>query len=89
MEYIVVPAINTLKSTDAVAIREITFTLIKEITKLRKELEKVSIDEFGKMNPQDRAGLHEVMENQTFSLRKIGINMTWEAKTTIFAAAYP
>jgi hypothetical protein len=39
MEYIVVPAINTLKSTDAVAIREITFTLIKEITKLRKELE--------------------------------------------------
>jgi replicative DNA helicase Mcm len=47
------------------------------------------IDEFEKMNPQDRAGLHEVMENQTFSLRKIGINMTWEAKTTIFAAANP
>lgn len=39
MEYIVVPAINTLKSTDAVAIREITFTLINEITKLRKELQ--------------------------------------------------
>jgi hypothetical protein len=39
MNYIVVPAINTLKSTDAVAIREITFTLIKEITELRKELE--------------------------------------------------
>lgn len=47
------------------------------------------IDEFEKMNPSDRAGLHEVMENQTFSLRKIGINMTWEAKTTIFAAANP
>jgi len=39
MEYIVVPAINALKSTDAVAIREITFTLINEITKLRKELQ--------------------------------------------------
>ena len=41
------------------------------------------------MNASDRAGIHEVMENQTFSLRKIGINMTWEAKTTIFAAANP
>ncbi|MFM7796493.1 MAG: AAA family ATPase, partial [Candidatus Nitrosotenuis sp.] len=36
------------------------------------------IDEFEKMNASDRAGLHEVMENNTFSLRKIGINMTWE-----------
>ena len=47
------------------------------------------IDEFEKMNPIDRAGLHEVMENRTYSLRKVGINMTWEAKTIIFAAANP
>jgi len=47
------------------------------------------IDEFEKMNASDRAGLHEVMENNTFSLRKIGINMTWEAKTAIFGAANP
>ena len=47
------------------------------------------IDEFEKMNPSDRAGLHEVMENQTYSLRKVGINMTWDAKTIIFAAANP
>ena len=47
------------------------------------------IDEFEKMNASDRSGLHEVMENRTFSLRKIGINTTWEAKTAIFAAANP
>lgn len=47
------------------------------------------IDEFEKMNPSDRAGLHEVLETQTYSLRKIGINITWDAKTTIFAAANP
>jgi hypothetical protein len=39
MESFSVPALSTLKSTDAVAIREITFSLINEITKLRKELQ--------------------------------------------------
>lgn len=33
-----IPAINTLKSTDATAIREITLSLISEIEKLNKQI---------------------------------------------------
>ena len=34
-----IPAINTLKSADATAIREITMSLIMEIDKLNKKIE--------------------------------------------------
>jgi len=34
-----IPAINTLKSTDATAIREITMSLIMEIDKLNKKID--------------------------------------------------
>ena len=49
----------------------------------------VALDEMDKMNPLDRSALHEAMETQTFSLRKIGINITWPAQTTIIGAANP
>ena len=49
----------------------------------------VCIDEMDKMNAGDRSGLHEVMEKQTFSLKKIGINQTWPAETVIIGAANP
>jgi len=49
----------------------------------------VALDEMDKMNPQDRSALHEAMETQTFSLKKIGINITWPAQTTIIGAANP
>jgi hypothetical protein len=38
MNQISIPAINTLKSTDAVAIREITNAIILEIDKLNKKI---------------------------------------------------
>lgn len=47
------------------------------------------IDEMEKMNPADRTYAHEVMESQTFSLRKIGIDITWEVKVSIIGAANP
>lgn len=49
----------------------------------------VSIDEMDKMNAHDRSALHEVMESQSYSLKKIGINRTWPARTTIIGAANP
>jgi replicative DNA helicase Mcm len=47
------------------------------------------IDEMEKMNPADRTYAHEVMESQTFSLRKIGIDITWTVKVSIIGAANP
>ena len=41
------------------------------------------------MNPADRTYAHEVMESQTFSLRKIGIDITWPVKVSIIGAANP
>jgi hypothetical protein len=39
MKSISIPVINTLKSTDAVAIREITLSLIVEIQELNKRID--------------------------------------------------
>ncbi len=47
------------------------------------------IDEFDKMNPDDRSGLHEAMEQQTVSIAKAGVQMTLPSKTTIISAANP
>jgi DNA replicative helicase MCM subunit Mcm2 (Cdc46/Mcm family) len=48
-----------------------------------------AIDEIEKMNPADRTYCHEIMESQQFSLRKIGIDITWEVKVGIIAAGNP
>jgi len=48
-----------------------------------------SVDEFDKIEKNEQAALHEVMESQTISIAKAGIVARFKAKTAILAAANP
>jgi replicative DNA helicase Mcm len=49
----------------------------------------VFIDEIDKATPEDRSSLHEAMEQQTVSIAKAGMHMTFPARTAVFAAGNP
>ena len=64
------------------------FSLVAGATVLG-DLGVTCIDEMSQMNPEDRSGLHEVMEQNRVSIAKGGFVATLNARTSILGATNP
>jgi replicative DNA helicase Mcm len=49
----------------------------------------VCIDEFDKMPPEERGKIHEALSNQTVTIAKAGVNITFNSRCTVLGGANP
>ncbi len=47
------------------------------------------VDEFDKMDPEDRSAMHEALEQETVSIAKAGMVTSFKTETSVLAAANP